>query len=105
MEHYLEDFARLNKEYLLLAREIARTDQEFGRTALGLNQAAMEAVAKMTVPQIEKVVAHPHLLQFKLRFSSKYWEQVLAVSETNASSPTSLRILATAHALEEGIEK
>jgi flagellar transcriptional activator FlhD len=70
------DFKELNRKYLLLARELCRTDMDTAERMLGIPTRLGDKFVNLTLTQIDKL-ASSNMLVFNLRFrESNFWKVV-----------------------------
>lgn len=73
----IQDIVELNERYLVLAREIARTDLELARVQLGISATVAHRLQDLTMQQIKTAVQIPGVLLFKLRGGNDFWSRFL----------------------------
>lgn len=102
---YREDIRQLNRKFLLLAREMSRHNPEMASCVMGIPAGMQTILAGLSFDTIDRVLAHPHVVQFALRFPDVYWGKVKDHPVDEKDDPEDqmiFRVLAAAHSLAEG---
>lgn len=102
---YREDVRQLNRKFLLLAREMSRHDPEIASRVLGVPVGMQPIIAGLSLDVIDKVLAHPHVVQFTVRFPENYWGKIsdkVTEEKDGGEDQMIFRVLAAAHSLAEG---
>lgn len=100
-ESYQEDIRQLNRHFLLLTRDMARHRPDLALSILGVPTGIQTIIAGLTLDSIERLLAHPHALQFSVRFSESHWGRIAEKTQgrkgpVDDSSQMVFRVLAAA---------
>jgi len=75
MQEADQDIFELNISFLFKARELAKYNQQKAAIVLGLDEAVMGSISKLSIKEISGI-ARSEVMLFQPRFHPKFWKEV-----------------------------
>jgi len=84
--------AKLNRWYLLEAREAAKNSLATARIVLGIPEALAAGLLELSVADIEWIAEQPEAMAYAPRFNKRWWREVMKA--VNADHPPLQQLMA-----------
>lgn len=101
-EKYAKDLANLNRQYLVLAREMARDNEDLAFNALGIPTIIRKIISGLTLEEIDRLAGELPVLQYGMRINERHYSRFAdAVKAYIADPDVPLGLIAAAQVVTD----